>query len=103
MGHGAEPTSRGFCQTFCRSHLDFAASLRALRRDVVRGVRRLLIPAAALLWGLQFAFLSPALALLLVELFGATATQVGWVLAVYNASGFVASLVMPAYADRKRD
>ena len=56
-----------------------------------------------MLWGLQFAFLNPALALLLVTLFGATATEVGWVLAVYNASGFVASLLLPAYADRKGD
>jgi SET family sugar efflux transporter-like MFS transporter len=62
-----------------------------------------LIRSAALLWGLQFAFLNPALALVLVELFGATAAEVGLVLAVYNASGFVASLVLPAYADRKRD
>jgi SET family sugar efflux transporter-like MFS transporter len=60
------------------------------------------VPSAALLWGLQFAFLNPALALLLVTLFEATATQVGTVLAVYNASGFVASLVLPAYADRAR-
>lgn len=66
-------------------------------------MRRLLVPAAALLWGLQFAFLNPALALLLVTLFGATAADVGWVLAVYNASGFVASLLLPAYADRKGD
>jgi SET family sugar efflux transporter-like MFS transporter len=66
-------------------------------------VKRVLIPSAALLWGLQFAFLNPALALVLVELFGATAAEVGLVLAVYNASGFVASLVLPAYADRKRD
>ena len=29
-------------------------------------MRRLLVPSAALLWGLQFAFLNPALALLLV-------------------------------------
>jgi SET family sugar efflux transporter-like MFS transporter len=64
-------------------------------------VKRLLIPSAALLWGLQFAFLNPALALLLVALFDATAAEVGWVLAVYNGSGFVASLVLPAYADRK--
>jgi SET family sugar efflux transporter-like MFS transporter len=28
---------------------------------------------------------------------------VGWVLAIYNASGFVFSLVIPAYADRMRD
>ena len=64
-------------------------------------LKRLLIPSAALLWGLQFAFLNPALALLLVALFDATAAEVGWVLAVYNGSGFVASLVLPAYADRK--
>jgi hypothetical protein len=33
-------------------------------------VNRLLVPTAALLWGLQAAFLSPALALILVSLFG---------------------------------
>jgi SET family sugar efflux transporter-like MFS transporter len=65
--------------------------------------KRALIPSAALLWGLQFAFLNPALALLLVALFDATAGEVGWVLAVYNASGFVASIVLPAYADRRQD
>ena len=64
---------------------------------------RLLIPSAALLWGLQFALLNPALALLLVGLYGATAAQVGVVLAVYNLSGFLASLAIPAYADRRRD
>jgi SET family sugar efflux transporter-like MFS transporter len=66
-------------------------------------VKRLLVPSAALLWGLQFAFLNPALALLLVALFDATPAEVGWVLVVYNASGFVASLVLPAYADRTAD
>jgi SET family sugar efflux transporter-like MFS transporter len=66
-------------------------------------VRRLLVPSSALLWGLQLAFLSPALALILTDLYGATASEVGWVLAVYNASGFVASLLMPAYADKKHD
>lgn len=66
-------------------------------------MRRLLVPSSALLWGLQFAFLSPALALILVELYGATTSEVGWVLAVYNASGFVFSLLIPAYADKKRD
>src|SRR5215216_4805466 len=69
--------------------------------EAVSTLKRLLIPSAALLWGLQFAFLNPALALLLVVLFDATAAEVGWVLAVYNGSGFVASLVLPAYADRK--
>lgn len=66
-------------------------------------VRRLLVPSSALLWGLQLAFLSPALALILVELYGATTAEVGWVLAIYNASGFVFSLIIPAYADRKHD
>ncbi|WP_241707813.1 MULTISPECIES: MFS transporter [Arthrobacter] len=67
------------------------------------GMKRLLVPSAALLWGFQFAFLNPALALLLVALFNATPAEVGWVLAVYNASGFVASLLLPAYADRAND
>ncbi|GIF20669.1 SET family sugar efflux transporter-like MFS transporter [Actinoplanes tereljensis] len=59
--------------------------------------------SAALLWGLQFALLNPALAVLLVEVFDASAGEVGVVLAVYNGSGFIASLVLPAYADRRRD
>lgn len=66
-------------------------------------MNRLLVPSSALLWGLQLAFLSPALALILVNLYGATTAEVGWVLALYNASGFVASLVLPAYADKKHD
>ena len=63
----------------------------------------LLIPASALLWGLQFAFLSPVLALLLVALYHCTDAQVGLVLALYNASGFVASMLIPALADRTGD
>lgn len=66
-------------------------------------MRRLLVPSSALLWGLQIAFLSPALALILVNLYGASTAEVGWVLAIYNASGFVASLLVPAYADRRQD
>ena len=66
-------------------------------------MKRILIPSAALLWGLQFAFINPALALLLVTLFDATPAEVGWVLVVYNVSGFVFSLVLPAYADRTAD
>ena len=66
-------------------------------------LRRLLVPSSALLWGLQLAFLSPALALILVDLYGATTAEVGWVLAIYNASGFVASLLLPAYADKRHD
>lgn len=64
-------------------------------------MRRFLVPSAALLWGLQFAFLNPALALILVALYNATPAQVGWVLAIYNASGFIASLIVPGYADRR--
>ena len=66
-------------------------------------MRRLLTPSAALLWGLQFALLNPVLAVLLTGVFGATGAQVGGALAVYNASGFVAALIVPAYADRKND
>jgi len=66
-------------------------------------MNRLLVPSSALLWGLQLAFLSPALALILVNLYGATTAQVGWVLGIYNASGFIASLLLPAYADKKQD
>jgi SET family sugar efflux transporter-like MFS transporter len=66
-------------------------------------LNKLLVPSSALLWGLQLAFLSPALALILVNLYGATTAEVGWVLSIYNASGFVASLLLPAYADKKHD
>lgn len=66
-------------------------------------MNRLLVPSAALMWGLQFAFLSPSLALILTTLYGASMAEVGWVLAIYNASGFVASLVLPAWADRHHD
>ncbi|MGC3994836.1 MAG: MFS transporter [Propionicimonas sp.] len=64
-------------------------------------LKRPLVPLTALLWGLQFAFLSPALALILVGVYGATPGEVGWVLAIYNASGFVFSLVLPGWADRR--
>ncbi len=66
-------------------------------------MKRILVSSSALFWGLQFAFLNPVLALLLVALFDATPGEVGWVLTVYNASGFVASLLVPAYADRRDD
>lgn len=65
-------------------------------------LQRPLIPLASLFWGLQFAFLSPSLALILVSLYHATPSEVGWVLATYNAAGFVVSLVVPAWADRRR-
>nr|WP_250037211.1 MFS transporter [Actinoplanes maris] len=63
----------------------------------------MVIPAGALLWGLQFAFLNPALALLLVTVYDAGPGEVGWALAIYNTGGFVASLLVPAYADRAGD
>ncbi|MBP1136553.1 SET family sugar efflux transporter-like MFS transporter [Arthrobacter sp. PvP023] len=66
-------------------------------------MNKLLVPSSALLWGLQLAFLSPALALILVNLYGASTAEVGWVLGVYNGSGFIASLLLPAYADKKSD
>ena len=66
-------------------------------------MNKLLVPSSAMLWGLQLAFLSPALALILTDLYGATTAEVGWVLGLYNASGFVGSLLLPAYADRKHD
>jgi SET family sugar efflux transporter-like MFS transporter len=66
-------------------------------------VKRLLVPSSALLWGLQLAFLSPALALILTNLYGATTAEVGLVLSIYNGSGFVAALLLPAYADKKHD
>lgn len=62
----------------------------------------LLVPSAALLWGLQSAFLTPVIALLLVSLYDADAAQVGWVVAIYNGSGFLAALVIPTRADRTR-
>ena len=66
-------------------------------------MNRFLVSASALLWGFQFAFLSPVLALLLVTLYGATPADVGWVLAVYNGGGFVATILIPAWADRAQD
>ena len=66
-------------------------------------MRRVLVPSAALLWGLQIAFLNPALALILVSLYDASTAEVGLTLTIYNASGFVASLLVPSYADRRGD
>ena len=54
----------------------------------------LLTQGSALLWGTQFAFLNPAIGLILVGLYGATPAQVGIALAAYNTSGFVSTLVV---------
>ncbi len=64
-----------------------------------RGLTR----AAALWWGLQFSLLNPVLALLLVEVYGASAAQVGTVLVINGAASFVAALVVPVWADRRGD
>ncbi len=67
------------------------------------GPLRLLTPSASLLWGLQYALLNPALAYLLVSVYGATASEVGWILGVYGAGAFLASLIIPRYAARRTD
>ncbi len=66
-------------------------------------MKRALLPSAALLWGLQISFLSPSLALVLVALLHLTPGQVGWLLAAYNASAFLAAVVVPRWADRHGD
>ena len=62
----------------------------------------LLVPSAALLWGLHSSLLSPALALILATLYDASTADIGWTLAIYNVGGFLASIVLPAWTDRRR-
>ncbi|MDA3805919.1 MFS transporter [Clavibacter sp. CT19] len=64
---------------------------------------RLVWPVAAWFWALQFAVLNPLLAVLLVTLYDATPSQVGWALGAYNVGGFIASLAIPVLADRTGD
>ncbi len=45
----------------------------------------------------------PAIGLILVSLYGASAGEVGLALAAYNVSGFVSTLVVPTRADRSGD
>ncbi|WP_375430587.1 hypothetical protein [uncultured Friedmanniella sp.] len=52
---------------------------------------------------MHIASLSPALPLILVRLYDASTAELGWVLGVYHASGFVSSMLVPAYADRHHD
>ena len=68
-----------------------------VRRD------RALLSVSALLWGVQFAFLNPAIGIILVTLYDATPGQVGLALAAYNVSSFVSTLVVPTRADRSGD
>lgn len=58
---------------------------------------RLLVPASSLLWSLQFALLTPALALILATLYSASTSDIGWTLAIYNTGGFLAALLIPAW------
>lgn len=58
---------------------------------------------SALLWGTQFAFLTPSIGIILVALYDATPGQVGWALTAYNISGFISTLVVPSHADRRGD
>ncbi|WP_165831811.1 MFS transporter [Brachybacterium endophyticum] len=64
---------------------------------------RFLVPASALVGGLQLALLNPVIALLLASLFDAGPGEVGLVLAIMNASGFLAAILIPAWADRHGD
>ncbi|CCH70831.1 Major Facilitator Superfamily transporter [Phycicoccus elongatus Lp2] len=64
---------------------------------------RLLMSGSALLWGLQFAFLTPSIGIILVALYSATPGEVGWALMLYNISGFISTLVVPSRADRQGD
>jgi SET family sugar efflux transporter-like MFS transporter len=64
---------------------------------------RVIVRTIAFLWGMQFAFLSPALALLLVTLFGASTGQVAAVLVIYNGASLVAAWALPRWADRRSD
>lgn len=61
---------------------------------------RLLVSSSSLLWGLQFALLTPALALILSALYDASTADIGWTLAIYNTGAFIAALVIPVWADR---
>jgi SET family sugar efflux transporter-like MFS transporter len=54
------------------------------------------------MWGLHSSLLSPALALILDTLYDASTADIGWSLAIYNAGGFVASIVLPVWTDRRR-
>ena len=61
----------------------------------------LAVGAVALLCGLQLAFLSPALALLLTELFGSSVGEVSVVLVVYNAACLLAVYLGSRMADER--
>lgn len=60
-----------------------------------------MIPLATALWGVQASLMVPSLALILVGMYAATPVQLGWVMTITNSAGFVASLAIPALADRR--
>ncbi|KHK98774.1 hypothetical protein LK09_07670 [Microbacterium mangrovi] len=64
-------------------------------------MRAVFVQGSAFAWGLQFAFLNTALALLLSTLLGASNAEIGLALALYNASGFAAAILIPMLADRR--
>jgi SET family sugar efflux transporter-like MFS transporter len=64
---------------------------------------RILWPVSAWFWALQFAVLNPMLAVLLTSLYGASDAETGLALGAYNIGGFLASLLIPAAADRRQD
>jgi len=67
----------------------------------VRVSRGVFIQGSAFTWGLQFALLNTALALLLFTLLSASNAEIGLALALYNTSGFVAATLIPMLADRR--
>lgn len=56
---------------------------------------------AAFLWGTQYSIVVPAIGFLLATLYDAPPGQVGWMISLYSAAGFVATLVIPGWADRR--
>lgn len=57
---------------------------------------------AALLWGIQISSLNPMTALLLVDLYGASTSQVATTLFLTNILGFFWAWFIPRQADRRR-
>jgi len=67
--------------------------------DYPRGPVRLI----SFLWGLQFSFVNPSLALLLASVYGASTAQVSLALAISSAAGLLAAWLIPRWCDRRAD